>query len=227
MPYRRGYKNYRRGRRRYYGRKKPATRGSIYGAAARQLYRDVSKLKSMINVEYKFHDYSSINDLTSTPVINPINFVNEGDTDQTHDGAMFRIKSIQLNGTARLQTATTTPVFYRLALVLDTDAAASTSAPTYSDIYDSTGEAVSQLRNLDNRSRFVILKQWDRSLNPNGNETGMIRFYRQVDLKTQIVGTASEANMRKNGLYVVMVSSNAAAGEMGLNLTTRIRYIDN
>lgn len=225
MPY--GKRYYRGKKKVYRGRRRANTRGKVYGAAAYQLYKDVQKLKNMINVEYKFHDYSSTNDLTSTPVINPINFVNEGDTDQTHDGSMFRIKSVQINATARLQTSTTTPVFYRLALVLDTDAASSTTAPTYSDIYDSSGEAVSQFRNLDNRSRFIILKQWDRQLNPQGKETDIIRFYRRVDLKTQIVGTASEANLRKNGLYLVMVSSSGAAGEMGLNIVSRIRYIDN
>ena len=35
MVYRRNYRGYRRGRRRYYGRKKPATRGSIYGCLDR------------------------------------------------------------------------------------------------------------------------------------------------------------------------------------------------
>lgn len=224
MPYYRR-QNY-RGRRRVSRRKRPS-RYSIYKAAGSQLYRDVQKLKNMINVEYKYHDYSSTNDLTSTPIINCINFVNEGDTAQTHDGDMFRIKSVQINATARLQTGTTTPVFYRLALVLDTDAAASTTAPTYSDIYDSIGESVSQLRNLNNKSRFVILRQWDKKMDPNGSETNIIRFYRQVDLKCQITGTASEANLRKNGLYLVMVSSFGASGEMGLNIVSRIRYIDN
>lgn len=223
MPYKRNYRR-RNYRRRY---RKPPTRGQIYGSAARQLYKDVNKLKNMINVEYKFHDYQSSNGLTTTPVINCINFVNEGDTDQTHDGSMFRIKSVAINGEAYLTSGTLAPVYYRIALVLDTDASASSTAPTYSDIYDSTGTQCNAMRNLDNRSRFVILKQWDHVLQPNGREANVIKFYRQLDLKTQIVGTASEANLRKNGLYLVMVSSTPTADAMMLELTSRIRYIDN
>lgn len=226
MVYRRNYRGRYRRRRRRYVRKQP-TRGSVYGAAARQLYRDVSKLKSMINVEYKFHDYSSSNNLTSTPVINCINFVNEGDTDQTHDGAMFRIKSLQLNSSAALSAGTTDPISYRMAIVLDTDAAASTTAPTFADIYDSTGSAINAFRNLDNRSRFVMLRQWTITLQPGGKESNNIKYFKSLDLKSQIVGTATETNLRKNGLYLVMYSTNAAAGVMTLDVTTRIRYIDN
>lgn len=225
MPYN-GKQRY-RGRRRVQRRRRaPPSRSSIYGAAARQLYKDVAKLKSMINVEYKYHDYSSTNNLTNTPVINCINFVNEGDTGQTHDGDMFRVKSIQLGGFL-IGRSTTDPIKVRVALVLDTDAAASTTAPTYNDIYDTTGNIVDRFRNLDNRSRFIILKQWDKVLNPQGQDGFALKYYKQLDLKTQIIGTATEANLRKNGLYLVMVSSNATSDLVELNINTRIRYIDN
>jgi len=225
MPYaRRGrYRGRRRVQRR---RRAPPSRGSIYGAAARQLYKDVAKLKNMINVEYKFHDYSSTNSLTTTPTINCINFVNEGDTDQTHDGAMFRMKSLAINGYLFLN-AGTIPYKARVALVLDTNAAASTTAPTYAEIYDSTGLPTQAMRNLDNRSRFVIMKQWDIVMNPNGQEGFPIKYFRNLDHKVQIVGTATETNLRKNGLYLVMLSDTATADNVKFEVTTRIRYIDN
>lgn len=220
MPYQRRYR-----RRRY--RRKPPTRGQIYGSAARQLYKDVNKLKNMINVEYKYHDYQSSNSLTTTPIVNAINLVNEGDTAQTHDGSMFRIKSLQIQGNCSLNTSVANPNKVRIAVVLDTDAAASTVVPTYSEIYDSTGQQINALRNLENRSRFVILKQWDFILNPNGNEGKVVKYFRKLDLKVQIIGTATEANLKKNGLYLVMLSDNTTVDTVLFDVTTRIRYIDN
>lgn len=225
MPY--GKRSY-RGKRRVSRRRRPApSRGAVYGAAARQLYKDVAKLKNLINVEFKYHDYQSSNDLTTTPVINCINLVNEGDTDQTHDGSMFRMKSLQLGGRVSLGGTAANPVAYRMALVLDTDAAASTTAPTYNDIYDDTGDIETRFRNLDNKSRFIILKSWDGQLSPNGSEMRVFKYFRNLDLKTQIVGSATETNLRKNGLYLVMVSSAGVVNQLYLNVHTRIRYIDN
>lgn len=226
MPYARR-QNYRRRRRVQRRRRAPPGRGAIYGAAARQLYKDVSKLKNMINVEFKYHDQSSTNDLTSTPVVQCINLVNEGDTDQTHDGAMFRMKSLQINGYCRAISEINNPTKVRMALVLDTDSAAATTAPTYNDIYDTTGSITNRLRNLDNRSRFIIMKQWEWMCVPGGTDGFKIDYYRTLDHKVQIVGSATEANLRKNGLYIVMVSQSATSGNIELDWASRIRYIDN
>ena len=54
-----------------------------------------------------------------------------------------------------------------------------------------------------------------------------LKYYKKCDLKCQIIGAATEANLRKNGLYLVMVSSNASSDLVELNIQTRIRYIDN
>ena len=118
-------------------------------------------------------------------------------------------------------------IYTGIAVVLDTDAAASTVVPTYSEIYDSTGQQINALRNLENRSRFVILKQWDFILNPNGNEGKVVKYFRKLDLKVQIIGTATEANLKKNGLYLVMLSDNTTVDTVLFDVTTRIRYIDN
>lgn len=227
MPYYGRRTNYRRRRRVYRRRRAPRSRGTIYGAAARQLYKDVSKLKSMINVEYKYHDFSfTDNSVTTTPVTTTVNLVNEGDTDQTHDGAMFRMKSIQLEGSVQLGSASP-PHIARMVLVLDTDSSAVSSAPTYNDVYDNTGTITNRLRNLDNRSRFIILKEWNWFLQPNGREGTRFSWYRQLDLKTQIVGSATQANLKKNGLYLMYVSDSSAANNIVLDVTSRIRYIDN
>lgn len=229
MPYysRSRYQSY-RGRRRVSRRRRaPPSRMSIYRAAGSQLYKDVQKLKNMINVEYKYHDFSfTDNSVTTTPVTTTVNLVSEGDTDQTHDGAMFRMKSIQIEGSVQLGSASP-PHIARMALVLDTDSSAVSAAPTYNDVYDATGTITNRLRNLDNRSRFIILKEWNWFMQPNGLEGKRFSWYRQLDHKVQIVGTASQANLKKNGLYLMYVSDSSAVSNVVLDVTSRIRYIDN
>lgn len=216
--YARAYKkNLERGKRR---------RNKYVSSPVKSLVKDVAYLKGLINTEFKYHDYASNNDLSAT-VINAINFVNEGSSDQTHDGSTFRIKSIQLKGHVSLGGTAANPIAYRLALVLDKDAACATTAPTYSDIFDSSGDSWNALRNLDNRSRFTILKIWDGSLSPNGTEMHRFNFYKKCNILSQIVGTASEANLRKNGLYVVMTSSTGTASLIYMNVVSRIRFVDN
>jgi hypothetical protein len=181
----------------------------------------------MINVEYKYHDFQAAEKVDRTATVQVLNFINQGDTDQTHDGAMFRMKSIQLNGTLTLSSPTAHKT--RIALVLDTDSASNTVTPSYSDIYDSFGYEWNAMRNLDNRSRFIIMKQWDISLSPNSREQTNIKYFRKLDHKVQIIGTtASESNLRKNALYLVMLSdASNGANEVDFDYTTRIRYIDN
>lgn len=218
--YARAYKkNQERGRRRREKYKKDPIKSVV---------KDVAYLKGLINTEFKYHDYQQDQALTSTGHINCINFVNQGDSDTTHDGSSFRIKSVAINGFVKLTAFDVPVVKHRLALVLDTDAACNTATPVYSDIYKgSFGEAVNAHRNLENRSRFVILKQWDFTLNADNNASKVADMYMPVDLKCQIVGTtASEANLRKNGLYIVGVSDQATTKSSWI-LTSRIRYVDN
>lgn len=231
MPYQRRYNNryrntsYRRPRKPYV---KPPGRRQIYGSAISQLASDVNRLRQMVNVEYKYHDFNgSSGSVTSSPIINCVNLVNQGDTDSTHDGSMFRMKSLAMNGYVKLAAAATNPIKCRVALVLDCDSAAATAAPSYDDIYDTTGSVTNRMRNLANRSRFVILKSFDFVLNPQGTEGVKLKYYKDIDLKCIIEGTASETNLRKNGLYLVWLSDTAITNLVEIDVNTRIRFIDN
>lgn len=229
MPYqnrrRRGYG----GRRRNYTRKKK-TRGAIYGAAARQLYNDVSKLKNLINVEFKYHDVQFNQDAHTTGAIVPLNLVAQGDGPTNRDGAQFRMKSLEIKGVTNSDPASTTPCYSRMDLILDTDPNGST--PVLTDIYDTTGSVpyFRAVRNLDNRNRFVILKTWNYSYSPaSGRESYSIKFYKQLDIKTLFTGTtATIANLKNNHLFLV-ITGDTASGSNPPNIAcqTRIRYVDN
>lgn len=228
MPYGSSY----RGKRRTYRRRRPAvrTRRGIYGAAATQLYKDVSKLKNLINVEFKFHDVNVVDQgMHTTGSVTYLNLVAGGDTDQTRDGNQFRMKSIQINGVIKLPDGDTVPDMVRVSLVLDTEPDGSTMDLT--KLYDTTGSVpyYLALRNLDERSRFVMLKDWKFGLNPNGRELIPFKFFRKLDIKTLFNSTtASVGNLKNNALCLVLTGAQASASTPStMTFHSRIRYVDN
>lgn len=194
-----------------------------------QLANDVWKLKQMVNVEYKNHDV----EVTSTTIdttgsITALNYINQGDGTETRDGSMFRMKSLEFRYLMNLDDNLTVPVSCRMIIFLDTDPDGST--PTLASLLDDTTNPHLSPRNLDNRSRYVIYKDQMLTLNPNGLERITKKIFMPLDLKVLITGaTASAANVKKNGLYVLFLSSQASGAtyKPAYLFNARIRYIDN
>lgn len=230
MPYVRKYKS----KRRYPARRNSAVRSrrAIYGSAATQLYKDVSTLKNLINVEFKYHDVNIVDQgMHTTGSSTYLNLIATGDLNNQRGGAQFRMKSLQINGVIKLPEADTASDMVRATLVLDTDPDGSTIDLT--KLYDTTASVPYYLahRNLDQRSRFVILKDWKFGLTPSGREIVPFKFYRKLDIKTlyaQGTTTATVANLKNNALIMVLSGSQASASTPSLmTFHSRIRYIDN
>lgn len=223
-------RRYYRGRRNYTVKRRIApTRWQNYGTGLKQLASDVSKLKNMVNVEFKNHDVDiSATYIDVTADIQALNYVNQGDGTESRDGSMFRMKSLECRYMTQLQTNMTNPSYIRAIIFLDTDPDGST--PTLASLLDNTTTPYVSPRNLDNRSRYVILYDKLHSLNPSGTEGVMRKIYKSLDLKVLITGaTASAANTKKNGLYSCFLSSEASGAtyKPSYTLSCRIRYIDN
>jgi len=220
---------YRKNNRRQYRRaRKPMTRGAIYGRAASQLYSDVKKLKNLINVEFKWHDVHAAHDMHTTGVITPLNFINQGDGSQLRDGDQFRIKSIEIDGRVKLDPVGG-PAVCRYLLVIDTDPGG-VSFNISDLLHTSAGSPVtSAARNLDNRNRFVILKDFRTTVQPNGREVVPIKYYRKLDLKTLFNNaTASFSSLKNHGLYLVTFSDiGSGSNPPDIDVNCRVRYVDN
>ena len=110
-------------RKKYAGRRRhPArrTRGSIYGAAAKQLYRDVSKLKNLINVEFKYFDTPYQSSLGDPGAILCQNLVPLGDSSTSRDGQQIRIKSLECE--CLVNMSNNVPAACRIIYFLDLEA---------------------------------------------------------------------------------------------------------
>lgn len=225
MPYQ---KNYRRPRRRY--RRRAPTRGAIYGRAATQLYKDVKTLKNLINVEFKYHDTQFSQQAHTTGAILSLNFVSQGDGATSRDGDQFRMKSLELHGAVALPSAATRPNNTRLMLILDTEPTG--ALPALTDILDDQSGAINFYyapRNLDNRTRFIVLKDWHYTVNPNGTEAYQINHYRKLDIKTLFNGATGSITTLKNNHLFLLVAGDEASGANNPTyaLSSRIRYVDN
>lgn len=223
MPYAR--RRYPRRRPRYTPRRRPVrrapTRAAIYGSAARQLYRDVSKLKGLINVEFKYVDNASTINPGTTGTFVLLNGLATGDTASTRDGRQVRFKSIQHKMILNLN-ASASATTVRCIFLIDTQP--NEAAPAAADVLQSVGLVAP--RNLDYRKRFVILKDQNYRVNTDMPER-TVSWYRNLDMKTVYDdGGDTIASITTNSLYMLMLSDEAA-NTPTVTYYTRLRFIDN
>lgn len=195
-----------------------------------KIAKDVQTLKKLINVEFKYYDKSQAStDTDDAGVIYDLNYVNNGDTEQTRDGSMFRMKSLEIRYLLAMNSSeTTNPHAMRVVLFLDTDP--NGSAPTLATLLDQTLRPHLSPRNLANRNRYVILKDKMHTINPNGNEVVYRKLFKTLDLKVHFDNaTASASSIKKNGLYLLFLAnvSTGATYKPVHQFDSRIRFVDN
>lgn len=218
MPYQRKYPV----RRQY--KRRPQTRGQIYRKAGNQLYKDVAMLKNLINVEFKHFDTTLPSGVVSiggnTPLI--LNSVPQGDTDVTRDGDQYRLKSVQTDGYIKWGGVNASD-HVRCLWVIDTKP--DQAVPAYTDVL-AVADINSQ-RNLDNKSRFIILKDKHFIVSSNNPES-RIKFYKKMDMKTQQNTNLGStfANIMNHALFFLIIS-NSPTSAPTYEARHRIRFVDN
>lgn len=213
-------------RRRNYRRRRPASRWQNYKTGFTQLAKDVNSLKNLINVEFKWHDVHLGSTVSSTGTWLLLNGIGQGDTATLRDGNQIRLKSIEAKAQFKLSASATTTTI-RQMLVLDMDPDGTT--PTISDLLDSaTAAPIVAPRNMENRRRFLILKEKMINLSDGSSKVSCQKtFYKQLDIKPIYNGTSSTiAGIKEHALFMVYVSDQAT-NTPTIESHHRVRYIDN
>lgn len=226
MPYTRRTFRRRTYRRRPTIRRRRPTRWATYSAAGSQLWKDVKYLKGLINVEFKSKDIvgSSTPDNSAGSVV-LLNGLATGDDFNSRDGRQIRMKSIQLNMKFNLHASATATVV-RVLLVLDTQPNAAVA--TLSGILDvGSAATVVAFRNLNNRKRFIILRDWVVKVNTNLPEITR-EYYHTLDAKTVYNATngGTIADIETNSLSL-WLASDEATNTPTVTYNSRVRFIDN
>ncbi len=228
MPYNSYYSRTRpRAFNRRYKRRPRPTRMQIYGGAGRQLWKDVRKLKSLINVEFKQHTVKlTAEAIGITTDFNNLCLINQGDTDETRDGSSIRLKSIDLKGFVKLH-ASATSTMIRIIIVLDKQT--NQAQFTYPDLYEdaTTGDAIISARNIDNAHRFVVLMDTRISLSASGNSVVPFSFYKKINTIIRYDNTGNVVADLTSNAYSLLLVSDEATNTPAVTLSARLRYIDN
>lgn len=178
--------------------------------------------------EFKSVDTVVSQAIDQTGAVTLVNGIARGDEINERTGRELTMRSIQFNARAYATAGTGADQVGRVLIVYDrqTNAAALTGAQVLAS-FDTNSP-----RNLENRRRFKILKDWRFPINATG-ESGshrVLQFYRRlrhpVTFNSGDAGTV--ADITTGSIYVLSVGTNAAGATAGsLVGTCRIRYQDN
>ena len=188
-----------------------------------KLWNNVKRLKGLINTEFKKINVTAAATVSTTASIIVINPSVMGDDFDSRDGRVIRLKSVQLTLTAAIG-ATTTFSFVRVMVVIDKQP--NEISMVITNLLDFAN--ITSHRNLDGRKRFVILKDKILELSQVGKRTGIIKWYKELDMKTiyDDSNTGTIVDITTNTLYLVLISDEASLVPF-VTRTTRVRFIDN
>lgn len=189
----------------------------VYGAAAKQLYRDVSYLKKVINVEIKHTD----SELVITPGYNgalyTFNGLAQGDTDGTRDGDSLKVQDFAfkcLINNNRVGTA-------RVIVLWDQG----NEITGVSDVLNNSGTAYAPLSLKDWDKRFESKIIFDKMIHLGPyNQTKFFKKKLRIGKHTQF--EAGTTTINSGALKMIFI------GDSNVNMTSfrfisRLTYTDN
>ena len=215
-------------RRKYRRRRPPPSRRQIYGAAGKQLYKDVRHLKRLINVEFKFHDVQlTTATVDEVPLITQLSNIAIGDTTNTRDGSQVKCLSLQIAFWMN-SSASASASLVRVLLVKDkqTNQAIYTAADLLSDV--TTSDSIVSPYNRDNRLRFTVLMDKVFTLSTAGNNRNRVfgRKFRQ-DQVLRYDAAAGDITDLTQSSYSIVFISNEPTNSPNVTLFSRLNYVDN
>ncbi len=194
-----------------------------YGNVLDKMVGDVARLKGLINTEFKQADTTATGVVGTTASILLINGLAKGDDFDTRDGRQVRMKSAQIAITYKMSQSAT---FSQIRCMVVIDKQPNEILLVITDLLDS--QAMQTFRNLDQRKRFVILKDEVVSMSIDGEQGGIIKWYKRMDMKS--IYDDSDAgditDISTNALYLILFSTEAT-NTVTISRSTRVRYIDN
>ncbi len=206
-------------------RRAPAGRRQIYGAAGRQLYSDVMKLKSLINVEFKYVFTTGTTTPSSIPTVATLNLVPQGDTAKKRDGKSVRMKSVRYRYRATIHASATQTT---ARVILGIWKRPNGTGVTSGELLETTAD-ITSMPNQDNKRDYVILRDFDVDMSITGNNTFSGDHYIPLDLKTVYSddNTDGAVTGMEDGQIFLLLASNEATNTPTVKWTSQVVFLDN
>lgn len=236
-------------KRRYYKKKAPAKPGriQIYGAAGKQLYKDVMYLKTLINSEPKYHDSFFSTTFNYAGYMTPnISTIAQGDGDNNRDGNRILPRFLTLRGSVRRSLSGTVTEHTVCRIIVfrwwGEDPNAVGVAPVPGDIIEGVSDAYSPYKPLS-----------DRVTGPKGDRNRRIEVHRtelftldsvsrtsyDFDYNIQINGPGKKnkehiefynnttAPPTSGGFYLMIIGNHATSADTTMTGMSKLVFYDN
>lgn len=182
---------------------------------------------SLINPEFKYVDKEGTQSITNASAFVLLNGLTKGNGSSNRIGRSIKIMSLELSFILSKNISDTNQEFVRVALLLDKEPNGAT--PSFLDVWESNTNYICTPRNLDNRKRFVIMKDYVLPLPVSGGTQAYYKtLYKKMEMHTiydnSDAGTI--ADISSNALYLVFVSD-SSTDNPSITYYNRLRYIDN
>lgn len=221
MPYDKG----RRGKKKFKLGRKLAKRGSIYGSAAQQLWKDVKWLKSVINVEKKVLDTALLNQvILNTGQVVWMSTITTGTAYNQRTGMVVKASNISLRMNLTYNSAGTDNQQLRVVLIYNKSLTQGVT-PAIGDILQNINTPLSPY-NLDNVGDYVVLYDHKYDLDSQRPQK-QCNVYRKLHhhIRWDVSGDAI-ADTETGHIFLFLLSDQAANGP-SVDIYSRLRYVDN
>lgn len=192
-----------------------------YAGMAYKAWSMAKYIKSLINVEKKFFDYTNSGTVPNTITCASITSTTQGDTYANRDGNLIKAKSLLVKCLLDMSSsATDTNV--RLIVFKDNEQAGTT--PTAAELLEVTTSPTNLISPLNhiNGKRFNILIDKEFAMSINGKRQYM--FERYIDLSHHI--KYADNGLKEGNIFWCIVS-NEATNVPSHNFYSRLRFVDN
>lgn len=210
---------------------------SKYVPRGRSMYPEKKGLDSayFVGVDNTFNDNSNIF---------PVNLIRAGTGSMNRIGRKVTNKSLRITGTINHRTVDGAIVagdVYRISIVYDSQPSASATVPSYDIIFKSTDQTGAELTDFnstpayDSMSRFKVLREITRVINPAVNENQGGHHYEYIDeyIKLNLPDTVYSGDSSpmtisdiNSGAIYLIVRRLTDQGTATFSCTTRLRYTD-
>jgi len=168
------------------------------------LIKSVSMLKSLVNSEWKFTDFTDNTALTAAGAVFNMTTLAQGTDDNNRIGNSILLKDVILRFTVTINGMA---AFTNARIIFLVDKEYDGTTPAVSDILE-TGVSNDYLAtmNPDTTKRFVVIKDYLVSLSPT-NSTFSTKLYKLFNIHTQYDGTtAVDASCKENQILMLTIA---------------------
>lgn len=213
-------------------KKKNYKRKTNYLGTASKALSIALATKKLLNVEVKQYT-TNVNDteVSAAGVVYDLSEVPQGDTEVTRDGSSLKPKNLELR---MYITGNSSAASNTLRLILFRATNENGTAPTMAQVLEQTSEsaplAIYSPKIHDKRYFTKILKDVTFTMNKMVASTAYRKTLTyKIPLDGHMTFTGTSTTKESGGLYLIMVSDQTAASNLGpaVQFTSRIKYYDN